>query len=99
MNVHVSWRRSLDVVARVLAAIPLNYAVTTALTILLARIVPGGPMQASVWATLFSFAIFAALAMAAFAVRSVARLWAGFIAAGLVAGVADWCLILWGGRL
>ncbi|WP_374406389.1 hypothetical protein [Pelagerythrobacter sp.] len=90
------WR---GVAVRTLAAVPLNYLVTSALTVLLARLLPGGPIQASMGATLFSFAIFAGLAMAAFGVRSVGKLWLGMVATGLVAGLADWCLIAWGGRL
>lgn len=90
------WR---DVTSRALAAVPLNYAVTSTLTMLLARLLPGGPQQASIGATLLSFVIFAGLAMTAFAVRSVSRVWMGFVAAGVVAGLADWCLIAWGGRL
>lgn len=88
-----------NIAARVLAAVPLNYAVTGALTMLLARLLPGGALQASIGATILSFAIFAALAMTAFAVRSVGRLWAGLIATGAVAALADWCLIAGGGRL
>lgn len=90
------WR---DVAARALAAVPLNYAVTSALTMLIARLLPGGPQQASIGATLLSFLIFAGLAMTAFAARSVSRLWIGLIATGAAAGLADWCLIAWGGRL
>ncbi|GAO79396.1 hypothetical protein SC1_02716 [Sphingopyxis sp. C-1] len=82
-----------------LAAVPLNYAVTSALTMLIARLLPGGAQQASVGATLMSFLIFAGLAMTAFAVRSVSRLWVGLIATGVIAALADWCLIAWGGRL
>ena len=88
-----------DVAARALAAVPLNYAVTSALTMLIARLLPGGAQQASVGATLLSFVIFAGLAMTAFAVRSVSRLWMGLIATGLAAALADWCFITWGGRL
>jgi hypothetical protein len=79
--------------------VPLNYAVTSALTMLIARLLPGDAAQASITATMLSFAIFAALAMAAFAVRSVAKLWIGLAAAGLIAGAADWLLIAIGGRL
>lgn len=88
-----------DIAARALAAVPLNYAVTSALTMLVARLLPGGAQQASIGATIFSFAIFAGLAMTAFAVRSTARLWAGLIATGAVAALADWLLIVLGGRL
>ena len=90
------WR---DIAARTLAAVPLNYAVTSALTMLIARLLPGDTAQASIGATTLSFAIFAGVAMTAFAVRSVAKLWVGLIAAGLVAGAADWLLIAVGGRL
>lgn len=95
------WRskRWRDVAARAIAAVPLNYAATSALTMLLARLLPGGPQQASIGATLLSFLIFAGFAMTAFAVRSVSRLWMGLIATGVVAGLADWCFIIWGGRL
>lgn len=88
-----------DIAARALAAVPLNYAVTSALTMLTARLLPGGAQQASVGATLLSFLIFAGVAMTAFAVRSVSRLWVGLITTGVTAGLADWCLIAWGGRL
>ncbi len=88
-----------DIAARVVAAVPLNYAVTSALTMLVARLLPGDAAQASIGATTLSFAIFAGLAMTAFAVRSVAKLWLGLVATGLVAGAADWALIAVGGRL
>ncbi|QCB54613.1 hypothetical protein E5675_09295 [Sphingopyxis sp. PAMC25046] len=87
------------VAARVVAAVPLNYAVTSALTMLVARLLPGDAAQASIGATTLSFAIFASLAMTAFTVRSVAKLWFGLVATGLVAGAADWALIAVGGRL
>ena len=90
------WR---DIAARTLAAVPLNYVVTSALTVLIARLLPGDAAQASIGATTLSFAIFAGLAMTAFAVRSVAKLWIGLVTAGLVAGAADWLLIAIGGRL
>jgi len=90
------WR---EVALRALAAVPLNYAVTSALTMMLARLLPGSPQQATIGATLLSFVLFAAIAMVAFAVRSVSRLWVGLIATGVAAGLADWCLIAWGGRL
>src|SRR3546814_20658191 len=91
--------RVRDIAARALAAVPLNYAVTSALSMLIARLLPGEAAQASIGATTLSFAIFAGIAMAAFAVRSVATLWIGLFAAGLVEGAADWMLSALGGRL
>jgi len=90
------WR---DVALRALAAVPLNYAVTAALTMLIARLLPGGAAQASIGATLLSFILFAGIAMAAFAVRSTVKLWLGLVALGLLAGGVDWLLISIGGRL
>lgn len=93
------WAYRRDVALRALAAVPLNYGVTTAFTMLLARLLPGGPAQAAIGATLLSFAIFAALAMTAFAVNSVTKLWIGLFGAGSLAAIADGLLIAWGGRL
>lgn len=84
---------------RALAAVPLNYAVTAMLTMLVARLLPGGAAQASIGATLLSFILFAGIAMTAFAVRSTLKLWFGLVAVGLVAGGIDWLLISIGGRL
>jgi len=91
-----TWR---DVALRTLAAVPLNYAVTAALTMLIARLLPGGAAQASIGATMLSFLIFVGIAMTAFAVRSTLKLWLGLIATGLLAGAAGWLLITTGGRL
>lgn len=88
-----------EVALRTLAAVPLNYGVTAALVMLLARLLPGSPLQASIGATLLSFAIFAAFAMTAFAVSSVSRLWIMMLATGSLAAAADWLLLGWGGRL
>ena len=88
-----------ELAARIVAAVPLNYAVTAALTMLVARLLPGGPQQASLGATMLSFPIFVAIAMTAFAMRSVPRLWAVLVGMGLAAGALDWLLIMWGGRL
>src|SRR3546814_20131772 len=91
--------RVRDIAARALAAVPLNYAVTSALTMLIARLLPGEAAQASIGATTLSFAIFAGIAMAAFAVRPVAKLWTGLVDARLGAGAADMQLVAWGRRL
>src|SRR3546814_18075059 len=91
--------RARDIAARAFAAVPLNYAVTGALTVLIARLLPGDAAQASIGATTLSFAIFAGLALPAFAVRSVAQLWIGMVAVGLAASPAAWLLIALGGRV
>ncbi|WP_447765111.1 hypothetical protein [Sphingopyxis panaciterrae] len=93
------WANRRDVTLRTAAAVPLNYALTSLFTVLLARILPGAPAQASIGATLLSFAIFAGIAMLCFAVRSVSRLWLAMIGAGVAFALADWLLIASGGRL
>jgi hypothetical protein len=92
-----AWMR-LDVALRVMAAVPLNYALTSLIVVLIARILPGGPVQAALGATLPSFTIFALIAMAAFAARSGFRFVLGMIAAGALVGALDW-LLLAGGRV
>lgn len=92
-------REHVDVALRVVAAVPLNYGVTSLTTVLLARILPGEPANASIGAAMLSFLVFAIIAMAVFAVRSVARLWLAMLALAALVGVADWLLIASGGRL
>ena len=88
-----------NLVARVAAAVPANYGLTSVLTACIARLLPMPPAEASVAATLFSFALFAGIALAAFAVRSVSRLWLWMLVSGAVAGGALWLSLMVGGRL
>jgi hypothetical protein len=88
-----------ELAARIVAAIPANYLLTSLATACFARVIPGPPEEASIAATLISFALFAGLALAAFAVRSVARLWLWMIAAMLILGGGLWLSIIAGGRL
>lgn len=88
-----------NVAARTLAAIPANYVLTSLGIACLARLLPMRPEEASVAATLLSFALFAMLALTAFAVRSVARLWLAMAGAGLLLGGGLWLSIAMGGRL
>lgn len=88
-----------DVALRTIAAIPANYALTALITVWLARVLPGPRAEATMGATMLSFAVFAGIAIAAFATRSVARLWVALLVAGAMAGAADAWLITRGGRL
>ncbi len=87
------------VAARVLAAIPANYLLTSLATACLARVLAMPPAEASVAATLFSFALFALLALAAFAMRSVVRLWLWMTGVGILLGGGLWLSLATGGRL
>lgn len=88
-----------NVAARVLAAIPANYLLTSLATAWLARVLPGPRHEASVAATLIAFALFATLVLTAFAVRSVGRLWLAMAAAAAILGVLLWLSLASGGRL
>lgn len=88
-----------NVATRVLAAVPANYLLTSLATACLARVLAPSPAEASVAATLLSFALFAALALIAFAMQSVIRLWLCMIGAGLVLGGGLWLSLAAGGRL
>jgi hypothetical protein len=85
--------------ARIMAAIPLNYALTALSTACLARLLPMRPDQASITATLVSFATFAVLVLVAFGARSIMRVWAIMIAASLLLSAILWISITIGGRL
>ena len=95
----IAWGARADVTVRIIAAIPLNYGLTSLLTVLLARVLPGGPAEASLGAMTLSFLIFAGLALAAFAVRSAPRLIGAMLLAAAATGALDWWLIAAGGRL
>ncbi|MFT4054949.1 MAG: hypothetical protein QM681_10615 [Novosphingobium sp.] len=93
----------IEVIARLLAAIPANYLLTSIAAACLARLLWRGlgidPANASVAATLASFALFATLALVAFGVRSVGKLWLWLAGSGLLLGLALWASLAMGGRL
>ncbi len=88
-----------NVGARVVAAIPANYVLTSFATACLARLLPASPAEASVAATLFSFALFAIIALTAFGIGSLTRLWLGMAVAAALLGGGLWLSIEVGGRL
>lgn len=92
-----------EVAARLVAAIPANYLLTSAATACLARLLWRGfgvdPANASVAATLTSFALFAVIALVAFGIRSVSRLWLWLAGSGVLLGLALWASLAVGGRL
>lgn len=92
-----------EVIARLIAAIPFNYLLTSLVTALLARLLWLGfgvdAANASAASTLASFAIFAVLALIAFGMRSVGKLWLGMSIAAAACAGALWLSFLTGGRL
>ncbi len=89
----------LAVASRALAAIPINYALTSIATALLARHLPMAPAEATVTATLTSFLIFALIAMAIFHAQSTMRVWAWMIGGTTILGGLLALSISMGGRL
>ena len=82
------WRRRLDVAARGGAAIFLGYLFAALSTAVLARVLPGPRAEASMAATLMSFAIYAGVAVWAFADAKTWRVWLGLVAgSGLLAAI------------
>lgn len=81
----------LDVVARIVLAIPGAYYAAAACAMLLARTLPAARLDASLWATILSFAIYCALVIWIFAAASALRAGAVVAAIGIVAWLsAGW---------
>ncbi len=93
------WQRCADVTARAVAAIGLGYLLAALAAAALARWLPGPRLEATMIGSLASFAIFAAVAMWAFAARQAWRVWAYgcVIASGLA--VLIWLSLLMEPRL
>ena len=84
---------------RIVAAIPLGYAVASAWAMALARMLPGERSEATIIAQLAAFVICAAAAMWAFAARSGWRAVWTLAVAGAVAGTIAWSSIQLTGRV
>ncbi|MDP1028155.1 hypothetical protein Q5H91_13105 [Sphingomonas sp. KR1UV-12] len=96
---NAAWRRRTDMVLRVVAAVPLGYAVGSAWAMALARLLPGDRAEATVAATLVAFVICAVAAMWSFFARSGWRaVWTLALIGGVAAAIT-WASILSGGRL
>ncbi|MEW9856512.1 hypothetical protein [Novosphingobium sp. M1R2S20] len=93
------WRRRGDAALRLLAALPLGYAVASLWAMALARVLPGPPEEATVAASLIAFLICAVAAMYAYAARTGWRAFWVLTAAGGLAAFIAWLSISAGGRL
>ncbi|MFD1951560.1 hypothetical protein ACFSGX_12370 [Sphingomonas arantia] len=94
-----AWRRRGDAALRVIAAVPLGYAVACIWAMALARLLPMNAAEATVTATLVAFVICAGAAMWAYAAPSGWRAVWKLAAAGAPAGIAAWLSITATGRL
>lgn len=84
---------------RILAAVPLGYAVGSLWAMALARVLPGPRLEATIIGQLLAFAICAGAAMWAFAAPSGWRAVWTLAAIGSVAGLIAWWSIQLGGRI
>lgn len=92
-------RNRLHVLARAIAAIIGGYVVTALAVACLARMLPMRAAEASIAATLASFAIYAGIILAIFSAKSMRRVWIGLGGALLLLGAALYLSILTGVRL
>ena len=93
------WRRRGGVVLRIIAAIPLAYVVAILWAMALARLLPGGRANATMFAILLSFPICAGAAMWACAARSGWRAVWTLALLAILGGAGAWLSIVQGGRL
>jgi hypothetical protein len=96
---HVLWRRMGDNALRLIAAMPVGYAVASLWSMALGRILPGDRAQATVAAALIGLLLCALAAMWAYAARSGWRALWTLVVAGGIAGAIAWGSVAIGGRL
>ncbi|MGN7161399.1 hypothetical protein [Sphingomonas sp. SAFR-052] len=94
---HILWRRLADNALRLIAALPVGYAVASLWAMALARILPGDPVQTTMAAALIALLLCALAAMWAYAARSGWRALWTLVVAGAVAGAFTWgSVAIWG---
>lgn len=94
---HLLWRRIGDNALRLIAALPVGYAVASLWSMALARLLPGDPAQATIAAALIALVLCALAAMWAYAARSGWRaLWTLVVAGGVAAGICWGSVAIWG---
>ena len=68
-------RRRIEVLQRVVAAVPVGYGLTYLFTAAVPRILPTARTEAVLWTSMAGFALYLGLVVYAFAERSLVRLW------------------------
>ena len=90
--------RKRDVASRVCAALIGGYVAVSAVSMLLARVVPLPKAGATTTAILSTPILFVAVILWAFSARSPSRAWLVLVVVTLIAGGTTWGLIIVGGR-
>lgn len=93
MNISESARYRWRVASRVMAAAVGGYALTSAITVLLALVWPLPKAHAVLAATLLSFAVYAGVVVWVFSTRSATRAWVGMIVPTLILSLICWALL------
>jgi hypothetical protein len=83
-------RSSLLILSRIVAAIFGGYALTYLVAAAASLWLPMPRSEAVLYASAFCFIVYVAVAMYAFAERSVLRLWLALIIASLICGALIW---------
>lgn len=91
-------RHAVQIAARTAGGLFGGYAIAALATMLLARGLPMERSEATVAATLISFAVYAVVALWAFAVRDVTRFWLWLLVLAVGLAGASWLAIVMGGR-
>lgn len=86
------WRYRIGVASRAVAAIGGGYVLTALLVTVLSLSLPGARAEATLAATLVSFALYAAAVVWVFAARSAARAWLGLSVPAAMLALAVWLL-------
>jgi len=92
------WMRRGDIALRIVAAVPVGYAVSSLWAMALARVLPMARSEASVTAALVALALCAVAAMYAFAARSGLRALIVLVLLSAVAGAIAYVSMVSGGR-
>lgn len=85
-----SLRYRLSVLSRAAAAAVGGYGFTTALSVLISRVMPLSRSEGVTTAMLLSFAVYACAVMWAFSARTALRAWGGLALSTCLASVAWW---------
>jgi len=86
----ISLSQRWSIATRLFAAIVGGYMLTSLAIAVLAVLIPSEPSEAALAATMLSFAIYAAIALSVFAIRSVWRMGACMVAAIAVLEATLW---------
>lgn len=86
-------RYRLMVASRIFAAVVVGYALTSAVSILLALLLPVSKAEAVLASTMLSFALYAGIVIWVFQARSAMRAWVGLLVPLAVLSFACWLLM------